>query len=103
MRQPGIEPGPLPWKGRILTIRPLTHRNYVFWKPTSRSATWIIPEGKMRVSQFRCIICSLGTILAIGLFVNIRFSAQCLTYVYSLSYILESQTKQVERVIFPVL
>ena len=24
MRQPGIEPGPLPWKGRILTIRPLT-------------------------------------------------------------------------------
>ena len=26
MRQPGIEPGPLPWKGRILTIRPLTLR-----------------------------------------------------------------------------
>ena len=24
VRQPGIEPGPLPWKGRILTIRPLT-------------------------------------------------------------------------------
>ena len=24
LRQPGIEPGPLPWKGRILTIRPLT-------------------------------------------------------------------------------
>ena len=27
MRQPGIEPGPLPWKGRILTIRPLTLAN----------------------------------------------------------------------------
>ena len=24
LRQPGIEPGPLPWKCRILTIRPLT-------------------------------------------------------------------------------
>ena len=28
MRQPGIEPGPLPWKGRILTIRPLTPRTW---------------------------------------------------------------------------
>ena len=33
MRQPGIEPGPLPWKGRILTIRPLTL--YVLGKITA--------------------------------------------------------------------
>ena len=37
MRQPGIEPGPLPWKGRILTIRPLTPLYTASMTPHTRS------------------------------------------------------------------
>ena len=45
MRQPGIEPGPLPWKGRILTIRPLTLLNWPFL------ASLFIWQSPMEVSD----------------------------------------------------
>ena len=44
MRQPGIEPGPLPWKGRILTIRPLT----LCWNRLTYCLTHPMTKGKAK-------------------------------------------------------
>ena len=71
MRQPGIEPGPLPWKGRILTIRPLT-----------LSLPLLVPlvKGKpqrMRLNAIKLYNWVAAFLICVATIVTIRLAIEC--------------------------
>ena len=75
MRQPGIEPGPLPWKGRILTIRPLTLYRLgmccLFEDNTSKKKTCI------DMNCYKLYITFLGIVIGVEILISIRLAFAC--------------------------